>query len=44
MDQDELAEEIAQAADEEWFRLDLVEEQIEYLPTEIGNLTGLEDL
>ena len=41
MDQDELAARIAQAGDAGWTRLDLSGEELEYLPPEIGNLTGL---
>ena len=41
MDQDELADKIAQAGDEGWTSLDLSNEGIEALPPEIGNLTAL---
>ena len=41
MDQDELAKKIAQAGDEGWTTLDLSGEGLEYLPSEIGNLTAL---
>jgi len=56
MDQDELAKKIAQARDEGWTTLDLAgseldpsedeidEDEIVYLPPEIGNLTSLTEL
>ena len=44
MDQDELAKKIAQAADEGWTTLDLSEEEIDYLPADIGDLTDLTSL
>ena len=44
MYQDELAARIAQARDEGPTTLDLSSEGMEYLPPEIGNLTGLTEL
>ena len=44
MDQDELAERIAQASDEGWTTLDLSGEGLEYLSPAIGNLTALTSL
>ena len=40
MNQDELAERIAQVGDEGGTTLDLSEEEIDYLPPEIGSLTA----
>ena len=44
MDQDELADRIAQAGDERWTTLDLSGEGLEYLSPAIGNLTALTSL
>ena len=44
MDQDELADRIAQAGDEGWTTLDLSDQGMEYLPAEIGNVTSLIEL
>ena len=41
MDQDELADRIAQAGDERWTTLDLSGEGLKYLPPKIGGLTAL---
>jgi len=41
MDQDELADRIAQAGDERWTTLDLSGEGLKYLPPGIGELTNL---